>query len=143
MTKKNKMLLVAMLIVLMILLVSCGKKPVDQPAETSVVQTPGVYTVELLSDSGYPLEGVGIYVYTDATQKELVWFARTDAEGKITFRDVTCEGYVAFLDGVSSDYIVEENYPLSGEHTLITVVAQMQSVSYPQASPSRTISRKS
>lgn len=126
--KKSKMMLAAMLAVLMILLLSCGKKPVDQPTEAPVVQTPGVYTVQLCSDSGYPLEGVGIYVYTDATQQELVWFARTDAEGKITFRDVTSEGYVAFLDGVSSDYIVEEYYTLTGEHTLITVTAQMQEV---------------
>ena len=111
----------------MILLVSCGKKPVDQPTEAPVAQTPVVYTVELCSDSGYPLEGIGVYVYTDTTKQELVWFARTDAEGKITFRDVTCEGYIAVLDGVSTDYIVEEHYLLTGEHTLITVEAQMQS----------------
>ena len=129
MTKKNKMFLAGLLAVLMILLVSCGKKPAEQPTEEApAVQTPNVYTVQLCSDSGYPLEGIGIYVYTDATQQELVWFARTDAEGKITFRDVTCEGYVAFLDGVSSDYIVEEYYSLTGETTCITVAAQMQSV---------------
>ena len=127
MMKKNKMFLAAMLAVLMILLVSCGKKPVDQPTEAPVAQTPVVYTVELCSDSGYPLEGIGVYVYTDTTKQELVWFARTDAEGKITFRDVTCEGYIAVLDGVSTDYIVEEHYLLTGEHTLITVEAQMQS----------------
>ena len=86
-----------------------------------------MYTVELCSDSDHPLEGIGIYVYTDETQQELVWFARTDAEGKITFRDVTCEGYIAVLDGVSSDYIVEEAYQLDGEHTKIVVEAQMQS----------------
>lgn len=127
MMKKNKMFLAAAFAVLMILLVSCGKKSGGQPTETIAAQTPGVYTVELCSDSGYPLEGIGVYVYTDTTQQELVWFARTDAEGKITFRDVTCEGYIAILDGVSADYIVEENYPLTGEHTLITVEAQMQS----------------
>ena len=117
----------AALLALMMLLTSCGKQKA-QPTESAGAQaTPSEYTVVLQSDSGYPLEGVGIYVYTDATQQELVWFARTDAEGKITFRDVTSEGYIAVLDGVSSDYIVEENYPLTGEHTVITVVAQMQS----------------
>ena len=128
MTKKNRIFLAAVLAVLLALLASCGKGSAGQQTETTPAQnTPSVYTVELCSDSGYLLENVGIYVYTDATQQELVWFARTDAEGKITFRDVTCEGYIAVLDGVSSDYIVEETYSLTGEHTLITVVAQMQS----------------
>lgn len=131
MTIKNKRFLAAaaaLLILMSCLSTGCRKQPDAQPTEPAAVQgTPIVYTVELCSDSGYPLEGIGIYVYTDATQQELVWFARTDAEGKITFRDVTCEGYIAVLDGVSSDYIVEENYPLTGEHTCITVVAQMQS----------------
>lgn len=127
MTKKNKVLLSVIMAVLL-LLVGCGKESDMENAATGGVQSvSGVYTVELCSDSGYPLEGVGIYVYTDSTQQELVWFARTDAEGKITFRDVTCEGYIAILDGVSSDYIVEESYPLTGAHTVITVVAQMQS----------------
>ena len=127
MTKRNKMFL-SVLLALVLLLTACGKRQDTQPTESADVQAaPGVYTVVLQSDSGYPLEGVGIYVYTDATQQELVWFARTDAEGKITFRDVTCEGYIAVLDGVSSDYIVEESYPLTGECTTITVVAQMQS----------------
>ena len=132
MTKKNKIFLAAagaaLLILLCCLLAFCGRQQDTQPTEPSAVQsTPCIFTVELCSDSGYPLEGVGIYVYTDATQQELVWFARTDAEGKITFRDVTCEGYIAVLDGVSSDYIVEETYPLTGEHTTIVVAAQMQS----------------
>lgn len=132
MSKKNIVILAAagaaLLILFGCLLTFCGKQPDVQPTEPTAVQNaPSVYTVELYSDSGYPLEGIGVYVYTDATQQELVWFARTDAEGKITFRDVTCEGYIAVLDGVSSDYIVEENYPLSGEHTTITVAAQMQS----------------
>ena len=125
--KKNKMFLAAMMAVLMILLVSCGKKPASQPTEAPAVQTPGVYTVELCSDNGAPLEGIGVYVYTDATKQELVWFARTDAEGMITFRDVTYEGYVAVLDGVSTDYTIKESYRLVGEHTMIVLEAQMQS----------------
>ena len=111
MVKKNKWFLAGILVMLMILLVSCGKKSAGQPTEATAAQTPSVYTVTLRSDSDYPLEGIGIYVYTDATRQELVWFARTDAEGKITFRDVTYEGYIAVLDGVSTDYVVQEHYP--------------------------------
>lgn len=130
--KKNKILLAAVgavILVLLVCLIAFGGGKGDAPsAETAAPSTSsGVYTVELCNDSGMPLEGIGIYVYTDATQQELVWFARTDAEGKITFRDVTCEGYIAVLDGVSTDYIVEESYPLTGEHTKIVVTAQMQS----------------
>lgn len=133
MTKKNKIILAAAGAVLLLVLLICllafgGGQKQASPAETAGTQSAsGVYTVELCTDSDVPLEGVGIYVYTDSTQKELVWFARTDAEGKITFRDTTCEGYIAVLDGVSSDYITEEFYPLTGEHTKIVVTAQMQS----------------
>ena len=42
MRKKNKIFLAGLLAVLMILLVSCGKKPVDQPTEAPVAQTPGI-----------------------------------------------------------------------------------------------------
>ncbi len=135
MTKKDKIFLaVGAVIVLILILLACfktfsspGEEPA-QPAETAGTQSAsGVYTVQLITDSDQPLEGVGIYVYTDETQAELVWFARTDAEGKITFRDTTCEGYIAVLDGVSEDYIVEEFYPLTGELTTIVVEAQMQS----------------
>lgn len=135
MTKKDKIFLaVGAVIVLLLILVACvmtfsgsGKAPgqTEQTAGTQVA--PGEYTVQLLTDSDQPLEGVGIYVYTDETQAELVWFARTDAEGRITFRDITCEGYIAILDGISDDYIVEEFYPLAGEVTTIVVEAQMQS----------------
>lgn len=131
MNNRNKRLFAAVMAMMMLLsslLTGCGKGPAAQPTEPAAEPgTPVVYTIELCSDNDYPLEGIGVYVYTDATQQELVWFARTDAEGKITFRDVTCEGYIAVLDGISSDYIVEENYPLTGEHTRITVEAQMQS----------------
>ena len=135
MTKKNKILLAAAAAVAVVLLVACllifggrgGETGNKQTAATS--GTPVEYTVELRNDTGMPLEGVGIYVYTDETQAELVWFARTNGEGKITFRDVTCEGYIAVLDGVSSDYTVEAFYPLTGETTTIVVNAQMQAVS--------------
>lgn len=135
MTKKDKIFLaVGAVIVLLLILVACvmtfsgsGEEPA-QPSETAGTQSvSGVYTVELRTDKDQPLEGVGIYVYTDETQAELVWFARTDADGRITFRDSTCEGYIAVLDGVSADYIVEEYYPLTGEVTTIVVEAQMQS----------------
>lgn len=129
--KKNKRILsaaIAMIVLFSCLFVGCKKQPEIQQTEPTETQgVPTTFTVQLCNDNGYPLEGVGIYVYTDETQEELVWFARTDAEGKITFRDVTCEGYIAVLDGVSSDYIVEESYLLTGEHTQITVVAEMQS----------------
>ena len=131
MTTKNKRILAAAAALLMLLgclTAGCGKRTEARQTEPTAVQdTPGVYTVALCNDNGSPLEGVGIYVYTDATKQELVWFARTDADGRITFRDVTSEGYIAVLDGVSSDYLVEEHYPLTGEYTTITVVAQMQS----------------
>ena len=130
----RKMKRLCLFVMTMLLLLSCfaacdrRQEPEStlQPTVPAAAE-PNTYTVQLSTDKGYPLEGIGVYIYTDETQQELVWFARTDAEGKITFRDVTWEGYIAVLSGVSADYIVQEQYTLSGDTTVITVEAQMQS----------------
>ncbi len=86
---------------------------------------PQTYTIQLVSEAGTPFTGVGIYIYEDATQEELVWFAKTNDAGAISFTAPAAEGYVAILDGVADGYAVAENYPLSGADTVITLEAAM------------------
>lgn len=138
MTKKKLWIVVtAVCLCLAIVLVACGRKPqgetpiVTDPAETDgpVATAPasGTYTVELLSEGGMPLEGVGVYVYKDDTLADLVWFARTDASGIISFTGEAGNSAVAVLENVPNGYQVDASYPLTGETTQIVLVSAMLS----------------
>ena len=142
MTKKNKLLLLAAAVCLLIAIcvgvVSCSGGGSENAAEhggnsetigKSSGKTTGTekmtYTLVLKSEGGMPLEGVGVYFYTDSTLAELVWFAKTDAEGKASFEDLASDSYVAVLDSVPDGYKVEEYYPITGETTEIIFSADM------------------
>lgn len=139
MTKKNKILLLAVVACLLVAVcagvVSCsrggGEKPVDKPAsaEPSAAKPSSgeriAYTLVLKTEGGMPLEDVGVYFYTDSTLAELVWFAKTDAEGKVSFEDLASDSYVAVLDKVPDGYKVEPHYPLTGEITEVILSAGM------------------
>ena len=84
MTKKNKILLIAGIVVLVaavavllgLLLPSCGE---DTPAaEPSGNMT---YTVEIKNANELPLADIGVYIYEDETLAELVWYDTTDENG--------------------------------------------------------------
>lgn len=94
----------------------------DTPTEPSE-QTKVEHTVTVKSQGGQPLEGVGVGVYTDSTLNELVWFAKTDAEGRIIFSDITSDSYVAVLTNLPDGYLVEEQYALTGTETELVLTA--------------------
>lgn len=89
------------------------------------------YTITVKSQSGQPLVGVGVGVYTDATLNELVWFAKTNEEGSIAFTDYAAEGYVAVLTNLPDGYQAAENYPLTGADTQILLSAVLEEVEDP------------
>lgn len=131
MTKKKWIVIggVAVLCLLLCLCVSmCGTGGQNTPApDASSTPTAGSekmdYTIEVHSESGQPLPEIGVYVYTDSTQTELVWFARTDDSGKVSFTDVASTGFVAVLTDVPAGYLVEEQYTLTGAATKIVLTA--------------------
>ncbi len=96
-----------------------GSEPTVPQAEEKT------YTIRLISEGGAPFVGVGIYVYEDATQNELVWFARTDDTGAISFKAKVQEGYVAILEDAPEGYELQEFYTLTGEETEIVFQAEM------------------
>ena len=100
---------------------ACRNEQTDS-TETEATQeaVPMRYTVEVVTKGGMPLEGVGVYVYTDATQEELVWFAKTDSQGKIIFNDIESDTFIAVLTGVPEGYEYEETYAVT-ENTRIQV----------------------
>ena len=127
MTKKNwlrRSLILILCLAICLSAVACSGK---KPNESEPVGTTGsgtmTYTVQVKAETGTPLEEIGVYVYTDSSMSELVWFAKTDAEGKLTFTDIPSDNFVAVLSGVPAGYLVEEYYNLTGEHTDITLSA--------------------
>ena len=104
-------------LLLVLSMAGCGKK--NQGADPNAARV--TYTIQIESATGVPLEAVGIFIYEDDTQKELVAYISTDAEGKASFEDVQRNTYVAVLDKIPTGYEAEESYPLTGELTKITL----------------------
>lgn len=132
MTKKRlmKIAVLCLAVCLCISLFACRKKDDTQPqeTETTAAAEPVTYTIELVTDGAMPLENVGVYIYEDASLEELVWFAKTDAEGRMTFTDAARDTYVAVLKNIPDGYLVEESYPLTGETTQIVLTAGLKAV---------------
>ena len=129
MTKMKRFLLILLVICLGVSMAACGKKQETTESTGPVLGTVGTesmtYTLVLTTEGGKAMEGIGVYFYTDYTKAELVWFAKTDAEGKASFTDLASDNYVAVLDGVPEGYQVEEHYSLTGEVTEIVLSAGM------------------
>lgn len=131
MTKKKWFVIggVALLCLLLCLCISmCApgeqNTPIPDASNTPDVGTEKMlYTIQVQSESGLPLPEIGVYVYTDSTMTELVWFARTDAEGKLSFTDAVSNSFVAVLKDVPAGYLAEEQYRLTGENTQIVLSA--------------------
>lgn len=131
MTKKKLLLIggiVALCLVICLCAVMCS--PVDQNGDAKPAEPIGTtgsgtmtYTIQVNAETGTPLEEIGVYIYTDSAMSELVWFAKTDAEGKLTFSDIASDNFVAVLTDVPAGYLVEEYYPLTGENTQIKLSA--------------------
>lgn len=131
MTKKKKLTLLAaaaiLLVVLCVCLVSCFGAKNEPGAASSIPDSgePMTFTVVLSTEGGKALEGVGIYFYTDSSLQELLWFAKTDAEGKVSFTEAASSHYVAVLDNPPAGYKVEPYYPLTDATTEIILSTDM------------------
>lgn len=128
----KKMLKVMAVVLALVLCASClfagCKNQQADPSGTSGTATQAgkvTHTVRVKAADGTVLEGIGVYVYTDSTLGELVWFAKTDANGEITFDDVTSDSYVAVLSDVPNGYIAAETYPLTGTETEIVLESSL------------------
>lgn len=128
--KKASQRIVALLLVACTLLslTACRKKPGTGDPET---QAPGAsepsaggavtYTVTVTNKAGKPVEEVGVFIYEDETKEELVWFARTDAEGKVSFTYTADTPCVATLSELPEGYTCEEIYNIEGPDTTIVL----------------------
>lgn len=95
--------------------------------DTEVENPVNACNISVVTEGGMALSNVSVYVYEDQSQQELVWFAKTDAEGKVKFEGAPKEGYVAVLGDVPTGYTVKDNYPIAGENTQITLSTYIDS----------------
>ena len=121
-TKKWLVIGIAVACALLILaaclfLIPGGKKP------TGGNVTPGdTVPVTVENRAGTPLKNVQVYIYGDTALTDLVNFAKTDADGKMSFVSEQSAHY-AVLKGVAPGYKLEAYYPLDGANTTIVLDA--------------------
>jgi len=99
-----------------------GKKKPGNDVQTQPSNI--TYTVEVKTEGGMALEKIGLFVYKDETQTDLVAVEKTDENGVATFE--APEGnYFAALQDVPEGYILENSYAITGEQTQIVLKAQL------------------
>ena len=112
-------------------LVCCGfgrEEETSAPTESTQAAKPMSYSVEVKSEGGVPIGGVGVYVYTDDTRQELVWFAKTDEAGLMSFMGVEGATFVAVLEGIPEGYEGEASYTIDAEKTQILLAGGLAEV---------------
>lgn len=80
------------------------------------------YTVQIQAENGTALADVGVFIYTDASQSDLVWFEKTDENGVMHFT-APAGTYVAVLNNVPEAYEAAESYDITDETVLIQLAA--------------------
>lgn len=132
MTKNKETLLIAglacLLVILGVVLAICfggfGNVHTDPSVPQGTVGTEEItYTVEVTNQGGLYLKDVGIFIYADSTLQDLVWFDRTNEDGKISFVALESDNYVAVLNEIPTGYAAEDYYPLTGAQTKIVLGA--------------------
>ena len=131
---KNRMRgsrLLAVLLMLCLLLAAC-EKPVDPTTDPTTVPSQPTkpaeitYTVNVSADNGKKLSGVGVWIYTDSSMTEMIWFDKTNDEGTMSFVAKESGQYVLALQDVPEGYEVAESYPVSQQTDIVlkTVIVQ-------------------
>ena len=125
MTKKRlgRLLALCLVVCMCISMFACRKQSDNQ--STKPDDWDGTYQVTVSTENGMALEGVGVYVYKDKNMTDLVWFAKTDAEGRISFTDTSSKSYVAVLKDAPTGYMVEEYYIIDSIDTQILLSMEL------------------
>ncbi len=76
-------------------------------------------TIEVKTEGGMALKGVGVYVYADSEKEELIYYAKTNEEGVAAIKEAVPNGSVVVLDSIPAGYTTEESYPITKTVTKI------------------------
>lgn len=120
---KSGVALLLAVVMLLGMLAGCADTPSDAPDASNDLTG---CTVEVKSAGGKALEGVGVYIYKDATMADMIDYAKTNAEGIATISHSVPAGGVAVLDKVPEGYVAQESYAITTAETKIALPIQLR-----------------
>lgn len=127
MEKMKKILCLLLAAVMLFAMAACNNE--ETPDSTEGTQggdvAKGGYSVQLQSAGGMALENVDVYIYADNTQKDLVDYGKTDANGKVGFNIAKSDSYAIVLSGVAKGYDVKEYYTFNGARADIKLTSSV------------------
>ena len=125
---KKKLLLwlipvvVVVIIAAVVLCLVLGKGHGDANVDAS--GEAGSYSITVKTAGGMPMEGVTVYVYSDAQLKDMLSYGTTDAEGKTTMSLEAGDHYIS-LSTVPKGYAVETYYTFDGNSAEIVLTSSL------------------
>ena len=127
---RRLMALCMAMLLLTTLMAGCGKggKKDDASKNTSTTAKPVNLkdcTVTVATAGGVKLEGVGVGVYADKEKKDIIDFARTNADGIATLKATIPSGSYLFLSDIPAGYAAEDYYVMAQKDMVITLSAVM------------------
>lgn len=87
----------------------------------------GTYTIEVITEGQMALEEIGVRVYADEKQEDLVEAGTTDKTGKISFEAENAVGAFIVLEDVPRGYKYEETYEIKDFETQIVLSIELLS----------------
>ena len=127
MEKMRRILSLLLAVIMLFSLAACNNE--ENPDQTEGTQggdaAKGTYTVQVQSVGGIALADIDVYIYADNTQKDLVDYSRTDANGKVSFNIAKSDSYAIVLSGVPKGYDVKEYYTFSGARADISLTSSV------------------
>ena len=120
-TKKIACLL-CVVVCLCLCLVACQDEV--EPTTTAPQPQDAIYTVHVSTPSGVLPKNLTVYVYEDASRKELVDLGPLNDKGEFTFTDKVSDKYIAVIEGMPEEgYDVQDRYPITGTKTEIVLTS--------------------
>ena len=128
MQKMKRLLSLALIFALALSLAGCFD--INQYIPTTQESTGDgltTYHITVRTHSGQYLKDVGVRVFADKEKTDLVWYDKTDANGKMSFIADTFDGYVVALENIPTGYMKADYYALTGVDNEIVLTIGLQS----------------
>lgn len=114
--------LALVLIIVAVVLFSCGSDPADGPDSQGGKQT---YTVSVQTEGGLPFKDLDVMVYEDDSKSDLVSVGKTTEDGTYSFEADASDEYVAEIKGVPAGYPVEDAYTFTDGKLELVLKAEL------------------
>ena len=116
--------LVALVVVIAVVAVSCGNGNITGPDTDTSGEGSGqnqTYTVSIKTAGGMALSELDVYVYADESLKDLKQFAKTDANGIVSFSLPESDKYAIAISGAPKGYEVQASYSFKDGTAIISL----------------------